>query len=55
MQDVMMKDDDDDDDDMLMMTVLLNCSLAWMIKVSNLIDMCLIWLFSYYVNMSMDA
>ena len=35
----MMKDDDDDD--MLMMMVLLICSLAWMSKVSNLIDMCL--------------
>ena len=45
----------DDDDDMLMMMVLVICSLAWMIKVSNLIDICLILLFAYYVIMSIDA
>ena len=39
---------EDDDDDVLI------CSLALEAKVSNLIDMCLIWLFTYYVIMNMN-
>ena len=41
-------DDDDDDDDVLI------SSLALEAKVSNLIDMCLRWLFTCYVTMNMD-